>query len=173
MIFKIMGSLIVLLSSCFLGYILSSDCKKRPQQLRELQALLQMFENQITYLSDILTEAFERIYRSSKNEVGIFFIDTVEKLKNGKSMNASCAWEAAIRENIKRTALNREDEEILVSFGRILGSSDLEGQVKNIKLALSQLRLQEQKAEENRSKNEGMYKSLGILGGMAVVIVLI
>lgn len=172
MIFKIVGSLIVLLSSGFLGYILSSDCKKRPQQLRELQAMLQMFENQISYLSDILAEAFTRIYKSSNSEVGVFFINTVDKLKNNKSINAASAWEAAVRENIKKTALNREDEEILVSFGKILGISDLDGQIKNIRLALGQLRLQEQKAEESRIKNEGMYRSLGILGGIAVVIVL-
>jgi stage III sporulation protein AB len=173
MIFKLLGSLIVLLSSGFLGYILSTDCKKRPQQLRELQALLQMFENQISYLSDVLAEAFERIYRSSNCEVAVFFSSTVEKLKMNRGLNASQAWEAAIRENIKKTALDKEDEEILVSFGRILGSSDLDGQVKNIRLALSQLKMQEQKAEANRKKNEGMYKSLGILGGLAVVIVLI
>ena len=173
MVFKFIGSIIVLLSSGFLGYILSTDCRKRPQQLRELQTLLQMFENQISYLSDILTVAFERIYRCSKSEVGIFFNSTIEKLQNDKTLNASQAWEAAVRENIKKTALNKEDEEILVSFGKILGNSDLDGQIKNIRLTLSQLGQQEQKAEESRSKNEGMYKSLGVLGGIAVVIILI
>ena len=34
----------------------------------------------------------------------------------------------------------------------MLGSSDLEGQIKNIRLTLNQLKLQEQKAEEFRKK---------------------
>jgi stage III sporulation protein AB len=173
MIFKLFGSIIVLLSSGFLGYVLSSDCEKRPQQLRELQVLLQMFENRINYLSDVLTEAFEKVYRSTSNEVGIFFRCTVLKLKQDRNITASVAWEEAVKENIKKTALNMEDEEILISFGKILGSSDLEGQIKNIKLTLNQLKIQEQKAEEHKNKNESMYKSLGILGGIAIVIVLI
>ncbi len=172
MIFKLLGSIIVLFSSGFLGYVLSTDCKKRPQQLRELQLLLQMFENRISYLSDIVTEAFDRIYSSSKSEVGFFFGSASEMLKADRSLGASGAWEAAVRGHIKRTALNKEDEEILVSFGKILGSSDLEGQVKNIRLTVNQLNMQEEKAEQARKKNEGMYKSLGILGGLAVVIVL-
>jgi stage III sporulation protein AB len=173
MILKIIGSIIVLFSSGFLGNILSSDCRNRPQQLRELQALLAMLENRITYLSDVLVEAFETIIRTSKSRTTVFFEDTIQKLAANRNINAAEAWEAAVRENIKKTSLNREDEEMLVSFGKILGGSDLDGQVKNIRLTLEQLRLQERKAEESRAKNEGMYKSLGVLGGIAVVIVLI
>jgi stage III sporulation protein AB len=173
MIFKIIGSIIVLFSSGVLGFVLSSDCRNRPQQLRELQAMLIMFENRITYLSDVLVEAFETISRTSKSRTTVFFEDTIKKLAANRNTNAAEAWEAAVRENIKKTSLNREDEEMLVSFGKILGGSDLDGQVKNIRLTLEQLRLQERKAEESRAKNEGMYKSLGVLGGIAVVIVLI
>ncbi len=173
MLFKIIGSLIVILSCSFLGFILSRDCSKRPQQLRELQGLLQMFENQISYLSDIITEAFERIGRVSSSGTGVFFRKTVEILKDGKASSASEAWEEAVRQYIRTTALNKEDEEILSSFGKLLGNTDIEGQIRNIRLTLGQLALQEEKAEESRKRNENMYKSLGMLGGIAVVIVLL
>lgn len=172
MIFKLLGSIVVLFSSGFLGYVLSTDCKKRPQQLRELQGLLQIFENRISYLADIVTEAFDKIYSCTRSEAAIFFLAASEKLKADRGTGAAAAWEAAVRENIKKTSLNREDEEILAAFGKMLGSSDLEGQVKNIRLTVNQLRMQEEKAEQARIKNEGMYRSLGILGGLAVVIVL-
>lgn len=173
MLFKIAGSIIVILSCTFLGCILSADCKRRPRQLRELQSMLQMFENQISYLSDVIVEAFERISKVGCNETCIFFSRTVEILKEERSISASQAWEKAVRQNIRKTSLNQEDEEVLLGFGRILGSSDLEGQIKNIRLTLGQLKLQEGKAEDSRSKNENMYRSLGILGGIAVVIVLL
>ncbi len=171
MLFKIAGSIIVIMSCSFLGYILSRDCSKRPQQLRELQSLLQMFENQISYLSDVLAEAFERISRVG-GETGVFFKTASELLKEGSATNACEAWKQAVGQCIKMTTLNKEDEEILLSFGRSLGSTDLDGQIKNIRLTLGQLDLQEKKAEESRKKNESMYRSLGIIGGIAVVIVL-
>lgn len=173
MLLKLIGGLVVIVSSSFLGFALSRDCARRPQQLRELQALLQMFENQIVFLSDVLTDAFERVFRSSKSEVGVFFRAAAEKLSSGGEINAREAWEAAVRENLRKTSLLAEDQEVILSFGTLLGSSDLEGQVKNIRLTVNQLKLQEQKAEERRVKYEGMYRSLGILGGLAVVILLI
>ena len=68
--------------------------------------------------------------------------------------------------------MNSEDEEILISFGKLLGSSDTEGQIKNIRLTLNQLKMQEEKAEELRKKNESMYRNLGVLGGLAIIIIL-
>ena len=138
---------------------------------RELQGFMQMFENEISFLSNLLVDAFNRICNSSNSEVTIFFKDTSNILSTDGS-NGSEAWKKAVKKNIKKTALNKEDEEILVSFGKMLGNSDLEGQIKNIRLTLCQLKLQEQKAEEYKKKNEAMYKALGVLGGLAIVIIL-
>lgn len=173
MVFKLIGGIVVIFSSGFLGYILSRDCARRPQQLRDLQSLLQMLENQISFMSDILSDAFESISRNSSSEVTAFFEAAAGFLKAERGIDARSAWEQAVNQNIKRTALSREDIEILFSFGRMLGGSDLEGQIKNIRLTRSQLELQERKAEESRVKNERMYRSLGILGGIAVVIILL
>jgi stage III sporulation protein AB len=173
MLLKIIGSIIVIFSSSFLGYVLSRDCSRRPGELRELQGLLQMFENEISYLSSYISDAFERISKRSTADATVFFSDTVCRLKEDNSLNASEAWERAVTENIKRTSLNKEDEAILVSFGKMLGNSDIEGQIKNIRLAISHLKNQEHKAEEIKAKNEKMIRSLGILGGLAIVVILI
>jgi stage III sporulation protein AB len=163
----------VITASGFLGYYFSLDCSKRPGQLRVLQGLLQMLENEMCFLSSLLTDSFEKISRSSDSAVTLLFSDTVKILSSSDGLNASEAWEKAVRNNIKNTSLKKEDEEILVSFGKMLGASDLEGQIKNIRLTLNQLKMQEQKAEESKKKNESMYRSLGILGGLALVIILI
>jgi len=173
MLLKIIGSIIVIFSSSFLGYVLSRDCSRRPVELRELQGLLQMFENEISFLSSYISDAFERISKSSTADASLFFSDTVRRLKEDNSLNASEAWEKSVTENIKKTSFNKEDEMILVSFGKMLGNSDIEGQIKNIRLTISQLKNQEYKAEEIKAKNEKMIRSLGILGGLAVVIILI
>lgn len=172
MLFKIIGSIIVVCATSFLGYFYSKDCGKRPNQLRDLQALFQMFENEISFLSNLLTDAFNRIYKTSNSEISVIFKDTALILENDGSIGASEAWSNAINGNIKKTALNKEDEEILISFGKMLGNSDLEGQIKNIRLTECQLKLQEQKAEEYKKKNESMYKALGVLCGLAIVIIM-
>ncbi len=171
MVIKLIGSMIVFGASSFLGFALSRDCSKRPHELRILQGELQVFENEIAFLSNLLGDAFKKVCSSDTSTVSIFFRETEEKLRAGRGLNASEAWELSVRENIHKTSLNKEDEEILVSFGKLLGNSDVEGQIKNIRLTLSQLKIQEQKAEVHKAKNEKMYKTLGVLGGLAVVIV--
>jgi stage III sporulation protein AB len=118
-----------------------------------------------------LADAFKRIYKTSSIEAAVIFKDAATYLEvNGTT--ADIAWEKAIEENYQKLALNKEDKAILMNFGKMLGKSDLEGQINNIKLISSQLKLQELKAEEMRTKNEKMYRSLGVLSGMAIVIIL-
>lgn len=87
-------------------------------------------------------------------------------------ITADTAWEKAVENTYSKLGLNKEDKGILITFGKMLGSSDLEGQINNINLVSSQLKLQEMKAEQMRQKNEKMYKSLGVLSGLAIVVVL-
>lgn len=171
MLFKIIGSCIVIIASSTLGFALARDCSRRPNELRLLQAMLQMLENEIAFMSNYLSVAFQNISESIKNPVSEIFSNTVVNLKE-YNMNASEAWTLAVEEMKSKISLNREDKEILISFGKMLGNSDSEGQIKNIRLTLNQLKLQEQKAEESKKKNETMYRTLGILGGIALVIIL-
>lgn len=172
LLLKLFGSISVLGASSFLGYMLARDYIKRPQQLREIQSMLQILENEIAFISNMLKDALYKAGTGTKSPVGFFFREASVILAGGYT-DASDAWTRAVTENIDKTSLNQEDAEILLSFGKMLGSSDYEGQIRNIRLISSQLHIQEQKAEELRKKNESMYRNLGVLGGLAIVIILI
>lgn len=173
MLFKLIGSLLIMAASSFLGVYFSKECARRPRELRELQRLLQMFENEISFLSSTVTEAFIKLSGYYESNIRLFFSQAAEILMHKNGINASEAWEMAVKENIKKTALKKEDEAIVLSFGKMLGASDLEGQISNIRLTLTQLKMQEEKAEEEKEKNKTMYMNLGVLGGLAIVIILI
>lgn len=171
MLIKIIGAAALICATSLIGFSMAADCSKRPRTLRELQALLQMLENEISYLSNLLSEAFYRIYEGSKSEAAVLFKAAAENLESS-GVTADQAWEDAVEDNFSKLSLNKEDKAVLVSFGKMLGNSDLEGQLNNIKLITSQLKLQELKAEEMKRKNEKMYRSLGVLSGLAIAILL-
>ncbi len=171
MIIKIIGSALLMCATSLMGFSLAADCSKRPKVLRELQVLMQMFENEISYLSNLLAQSFERIYTSSKTDASLLFKDAAKNLSL-PGITADMAWEKAVENTAAKLGLSNEDKAILITFGKMLGSSDLEGQINNINLVSSQLKLQEMKAEQMRQKNEKMYKSLGVLSGLAIVVVL-
>jgi stage III sporulation protein AB len=69
--------------------------------------------------------------------------------------------------------LEKEEKETFLSFMQSLGSSDIEGQKKNFNLTLRKLEDFEKRAEEVRSKNEKLYRYLGVSLGAFIVIILV
>lgn len=170
---KLIGSIFIMTASTFIGYILARDFSRRPAQLRELQTLLMTLENEISYLSNLIAEALTNTAKKAKDPIAAIFKDTVTYLGDENSMNIANAWEKSVKKNFSFTSLKLEDAEIISTFGKMLGTSDTDGQIRNIRLLIEQLKQQEQKAEATRAKNEGMYRRLGILAGLALVIILI
>jgi len=73
---------------------------------------------------------------------------------------ANIAWEEAV-ENTKNN-LKEEDKQTLKTLSKLLGMTDTEGQISQIKIA-----------QEEKNKNERLYRKLGTTIGLAIVIVLI
>ena len=84
--------------------------------------------------------------------------------------NISTAWENAIEESV--TNLKKEDKEILKSLGKLLGRTDVEGQMGQIETTESLLENQIKEALEEKLKNEKLYSRLGTTIGLAIVILL-
>lgn len=53
------------------------------------------------------------------------------------------------------------------------GKTDKKGQISEIEIAISFIEKQIEKAEDEKNKNSKLYKSLGIICGLAIVIILI
>lgn len=81
------------------------------------------------------------------------------------------AWEESWKN--ATTNLKKEDILIIQSFGKSMGQTDVEGQVSQIELIENFLDTQLKQAEEEKKKNEKMYRTLGVVTGSMLVIVLI
>ena len=69
--------------------------------------------------------------------------------------------------------MTKEDIDVLKGLSNMLGKADLEGQISEIKLTDRFIDVQLEKAEEECKKSTKMYKTLGVVIGLAIVIVLI
>ena len=84
-----------------------------------------------------------------------------------KTQSAGEAWKNALEES--KTNLKEEDIKVLKNLSKLLGKTDIDGQLSEIELIEEQIT----NAEEEQKKNEKLYKSLGILAGIAIAIILI
>lgn len=81
------------------------------------------------------------------------------------------AWEKSIDE--AKIMLKKEDKEALKSLSKLLGSTGIEGQLNQLHMVNSFLEEQIKEASIAKDKNEILYKKLGVIVGLAIVIVLI
>ena len=121
-------------------------------------------------IDDISYDLQHQIYEISKKikgNVGKLFFDASKQMQLDF---AGEVWEKCISNS--NLGLLEDDKEALKSLGKLLGSTDIEGQIRQIRLVNTFLDGQIEDATESRNKNEKMYKKLGVIVGLAVVIVL-
>ncbi len=69
--------------------------------------------------------------------------------------------------------LDQRDRELLLSLGEHLGETDSEGQLSFLEMTESMLSEQREEARENYGKKSGMYRSVGLLCGLAAGIIVL
>lgn len=169
---KWLGALLIIVAASWAGYAAALKYRERTRQVRQLKVALQTLEAEIVYSLTPLNEAAEKIAAMITFPVSEFFFTFSNKLSEG---NASVpeAWNASLNEIKPLMCLEKNELEILKQFGATLGQHDREHQQKQIRLALLHLEKEEAEAKDEQLKYEKMTKSLGLLGGLLIVIMLI
>lgn len=168
MIIKGILLLLVFLCCSYIGKMISGQYKKRVEELKEMKKSFIAIETKMKYTYEVLPEIFKEVSGGLKESIKNIF-EKVVLLMEEKT--AKEAWIEAL-ENTK-TNMAKEDIDILKGFGKLLGKTDLEGQVSQIELTNQFLETQIEKAEKELMKNEKLYKTLGTVSGLAIVILLI
>ena len=83
------------------------------------------------------------------------------------------AWEKSLENATKKTNFNEEDITTLKTLGKMLGNTDMAGQVSQIELTEQMLLERIENAKVEKKKNSKLYKTLGITAGLAIAIILI
>lgn len=165
---KFLNIVSIILICSYIGIDKAKTFSARVFKLRNLKNSLNIFKTKLEFtyepIKEIFTEISEIVYKNKNN----MFKSYVDNMKNGKLEDA---WALAVAEN--SFSLSKEDIKIISNFGNLLGKTDLKGQINEIELANNFLDKQIIEAEEIRKKNDKLYKSLGIIIGITIVIVLI
>lgn len=169
---KVIGGVLVIAATSWTGFEVAQRFHQRPRQLREIQSGLQILETEISYGLTPLPKALEKIAQSIEGRIGDFFFVVGNQIINNPGTTIREAWSKGLEYLREHCALTDCDQNILSNFGMTLGVSDRQDQVKHLKLVMAQLAAAEANAWEEKAKNERMFKSLGFLGGLAIVILL-
>ncbi len=162
MLFAVFGTISTI------GVKISNRYTERANNLKQIKKALNIFETKIMYTYEPIPDVFLEISKKIKGDAGKLFWDAS---RNMSLDFAGDAWEKSL--NNSNIMLLEDDKEALRSLGKLLGSTDIDGQLSQIRLVNGFLNEQIKEAIEQKNKNETMYKKLGIIVGLAVVIVLV
>lgn len=165
---KIFMLFMIFLASSLVGKTVAGKYKNRLIELKEFKNALNIFKTKIKFTYEPIPEIFDEITQNSSKNVGKAFALARENLK---TETAGEAWKDAILNS--ETNLKEEDKATLTMLSKLLGESDVEGQVSQIDITLNFLDKQIEEAEDEKTKNEKLYKKLGTIMGLALVIILI
>ena len=147
---------------------MSKKYSNRVRDLKEIRKALNFFEEKIKFTYEPIPDVFEEISKKMSENIGEIFSNSSKKMEN---ISAGEAWEEAV--NNANTSFTKEDIEILKGLAKMLGRTDIDGQVSEIRLTNKFIDVQIKDAENEKDKNEKLYKTLGATVGLAIVIVLI
>ena len=170
---KITGACLILCSAAGIGASFSGDLKRRVQELRILKQLVYMLQGEIRYARLPLPEAFCHVSVRLPVPFGTFLSETADELKKADGRTLGEVWKMEEAKHLKGLHLVRADLEQLESLGEVLGYLDAEMQLAAIRLYLEQLENSIAEAQEHMGSRQKLYQSLGIAGGVFLVILLL
>lgn len=167
-ILKIIILIAIFILSNLIGRIIAGKYRYRFKELQEMKTALSMFKTKIKFTYEPIPEIFEEISNNVNSNISNIFSNAKNKMEDE---NAGQAWEEAV-ENSKNY-LNIEDKNVIKIMSKMLGQSDVDGQISQIEVTEEFLEKQIKDAEFQKNKNEKMFQKLGTILGLALVIILI
>lgn len=160
-------------SSSGIGFSYSFYLGRRLEQLRQLQRMALLLRGEISYGNAVLTEALASIGRKLEEPFCFFLNRVSSRLKGYPDKSFQQVFQEEVRETLKQSALSAKDKEALMQMGAFLGYLDKDMQLRTVELYLEELDREIQAAKESIPGRQKLCRSLGILGGLFLVLLLI
>lgn len=170
-ILRIGGAALVIIGCTLFGSTYGKQYRERVAYLADFQKRLDILKNEIAFFKGVLTDSLQRAAEFT-GPAQALFQTMLERLDTEQPVDTAEAWNAACEISFKQLNLTTEEADAIGTLGRLLGASDVEGQLSNIEAIQAQVQMLQEKAEEARKKNEPMWQKIGPVVGVAIAIFL-
>lgn len=171
--FRLLACLLILYGSVGFSFKLCQEMRLRIRHVEQMKEIFRLFQSEISYSRAALPETCLNVskrisepYKSAMQEV---YAETQKR----SGMQFPVIWQDKMEQCLKEMPVKRLEQEIFLGFGKQTGYIDWEmqvGMLEKNRNQLEELHTQLKSAMENKEK---VVTSLGVLGGLMLVIVLI
>ena len=167
------GCIMIICATSLWGKSLADKENCQYLELRYLQKLICILQNEIRYSRTCLEEIFECMGKQLKAPYSQWLLNLSKELKRRSGGEFSLIWEESIRKSLGEIQIPEREIQRLEQLGREMGLADIEVQNRLFELYLIQLEEAiEEKNTERKTKVKLCY-CMGIFSGMFLAILLI
>lgn len=160
-----------LLPICFgiwYGMYKSNDLKDRVIILKQILSMTEKIQTYIKYER----RSTKNILKALKEDENLQNLEFLKDLKISDN-NIKMQFKTTVLDFAKTKRLKREDENIILSVGDILGSYDVNTQLNQFESLKINIKNTLQNAIKTYEENGKLYRSIGLLSGIFVAILLV
>ena len=170
---KVCLLLFIFISSTAIGFLLANHYSKRVSELEDFLLSLELFETKITYTYDDLIDTFSYIANQLKTKIYRIYFIVAEKLREAPNQSVGELFKEVVDEEKIFLELQDSDIENIKGLAISLGQIDVESQIKNIRLIAKTIENTLKDAYEEKKKSFKLYRNMGTLVGLVLMILLI
>lgn len=170
---KIIGAMMIIGASAWLGSIIANNYRQRPRILGRFAQAVEMLRSLISYSYTPLPQAFEKVAENGGGFVAKIFSSAAEYMSSGQGLSGGEAWNQAFTQWGSFLPLDQDDLILLRDAGNALGMTDKGDQERHLSLALEQIRRRMEQLEISASHTAKVWFYLGLSGGGILVLVLL
>lgn len=157
----------IIINSFIIGNLISNKYVQRVKELQEIKNGLNIFKNKAKFTYAPISDIFVEVSENLNTNIKELFKNSSDYMK---ILSADKAWIKAIDESSNN--LKSSDKDVIKNLGKLLGKTDIDGQLSGIELTETFLDEQINNAKEEQEKNRKLYKTLGAVVGLVIVIIL-
>lgn len=168
-----LGAILVFLACTGFGLAFAQEQKMRLKWVQNLRKAVILLRGQILYANAAISEALRESGNRMEGELGEFLLRVSERVEEGEGESLREIWTEEIQKEKDNWPMEKQELEDFLQFGKELGYLDLAMQEKTLNLYMEKLELSEGNLLKTLDAKVRMSASLGVLGGVFLVIVLI
>lgn len=151
------------------GAFMAAGLSGKVALLEDCIRLLGYLSDRLKYLAPSVLSLLEGACASRQFEA-LAFPRRCREL-TGEGLPFPIAWRKAVEEN--RSRLGDEEAGILAGLADVLGCADLESQLASIRYTRELLMIRLEHAREREKTYSKLYRTLGVLSGLAVAVLIL
>jgi len=172
---KLIGAVLVVLAGAGFGACPVQKMRERTKEMEALYFCLLRLKSEISHAVKPLPEAIKCATKTGKEITKGAYIKVMENVAE-RMEKGGISYDGLLTECgevfFKDSVVTKEEQEMFVETFRMLGGGDRERQVQALEYYAESVRLAMTEEKQKKKERAYLYRSLGVLGGIFLSVIL-